>query len=121
MTLAEHIKKSHPLVDNKGLFQDILYGVHLIHSQGFAHSDLKPTNILISETGHPKIADFGLATRKKSYAGFGTFAYAAPEVFDRTKESMTDYKLADVWSLGMIYYFMITGRPPYTIAELMAS
>lgn len=88
--------------------------IQFIHSHHVVHRDLKLGNILISDDMHIKICDFGLSTRIRS-AGekrktvCGTPNYIAPEVLEEQGHS---YEV-DLWSLGVIVYTLLVGRPPY--------
>jgi WD40 repeat protein/serine/threonine protein kinase len=86
-----------------------------VHRNGIVHQDIKPENILFDEDDNAYITDFGIATlrmrstdedRKRS---FGTPAYMSPEAILR--ESITPQ--SDLYSLGILLYEMLTGRPPY--------
>ncbi len=102
----------------------IAEAVSFAHQRGILHRDLKPSNILIDRQGHPHITDFGLAKRVSGAKGVpvgagltlsgsivGTPAYMAPEqvTISRGKPS----PVSDVYSLGIILYEMLTGRPPF--------
>lgn len=98
----------------KPLFKQILETVDYMHSQGVAHRDLKLENIMLDEFGHIKIIDFGFSRFAESGQMFmtpvGSPAYAPPEIIDGEKY---DGKLADLWSLGVILFALITGELPW--------
>ncbi|MBI3407627.1 MAG: serine/threonine protein kinase [Planctomycetes bacterium] len=88
------------------------------HSQGIVHRDLKPGNILLTREGQPKISDFGLAkqlddqsNQTRTGAIIGTPTYMAPE--QAAGESKSVGPQTDVYALGVIFYEMLTGRPPH--------
>ena len=84
------------------------------HGQAVVHRDLKPSNILIDDTCHVKIADFGIAsagsgaesTLTQTGSIVGSPAYLAPE---RAEEMEADNR-CDIYSLGVIAYFMFAGK-----------
>lgn len=87
------------------------------HNQGIVHRDIKPENILLNKNGEVKIADFGLAKLMSSPAPdqpqrekiCGTPQYMAPEQVQRPGE--VDHR-ADIYSLGVVFYQMLTGQLP---------
>lgn len=87
-------------------------GISEIHAAGLAHYDLKPRNIIVTDTYLLKIIDFGIAAHPKGLPGFGTKFYAAPEVGLNNEINVypcgiireIDYQKADVWSAGVIFY-----------------
>ncbi|MFG0320521.1 MAG: serine/threonine-protein kinase [Planctomycetota bacterium JB042] len=85
------------------------------HSKGVIHRDIKPHNILLTETGEPKLADFGLArsvgdhTLSSSRAGGGSPLYMPPEQHDHSRRAD---ERSDLYSLGKTLYHLATGLSP---------
>jgi serine/threonine protein kinase len=107
-----------PARDSAEMVQTLAHAVHAAHERGVIHRDLKPDNVLLTELGSPKIADFGLA--KMMDAGpqhtqtglpLGTPSFMAPE--QARGESGEIGPATDVYALGAILYEMLTGRPPF--------
>lgn len=94
----------------------IAEALHYAHSQGIIHRDIKPSNILMPQEDWPVLADFGLVKHAEEQVGLtqtgtfmGTPSYIAPE---QARDVALDFR-ADMYSLGVIMFEMITGRLPF--------
>jgi serine/threonine-protein kinase len=101
---------------------DIAAGVAAIHKSGVVHRDLKPANILVVDGDHPKITDFGVSrltgqSSSKATTTLGTPLYMSPEAADGGGAIDAP---ADVYSLGVILFEMLTGETPFNGDEPIA-
>lgn len=119
-TLKERIGRPIPWKEAARLLIPIARGLEYAHQQRIVHRDVKPSNILLDPSGIALLTDFGIAkilsdTEETSELttngmGIGTPEYMSPEQF---QGSGVDER-TDIYSLGVIFYEMVTGKKPYT-------
>lgn len=117
-TLKDKIKREAPLPIDTTLriVQEIAGALENAHANNLVHCDIKPHNILINESGHVKVADFGIARATSSstitYTGsiVGSVHYFSPE----QAKGHTISPKSDIYSLGVVMYEMLTGQLPFT-------
>jgi serine/threonine protein kinase len=100
------------------LMAKVARGIAYAHSKGVLHRDLQPGNILLDENGEPMVSDFGLAKwldqtsdLTRTLETLGTPGYIAPEQTKCPASKLTP--AADIYSLGAILFYLLTGRPPF--------
>jgi len=115
-TLKERIRRGRlGAEETLSVAMQIGLGLAEAHSRGIVHRDIKPANIMITKDGVAKILDFGLAKLAgqarltKTSSTLGTVAYMAPE---QVRGEAMDHR-ADVWSLGVVLFEMISGKLPF--------
>ena len=102
-----------PVDDAKLYIAEIGLAISYLHSIGIVYRDLKPENVLLDHNGHVKLVDFGLSKdildNKFTTSFCGTPEYIAPEIIEIKKYG---YEV-DEWALGILFYEMIFGYPPF--------
>lgn len=104
-------------------YRRLLFAVEHCHAHGVIHRDIKPSNIFVEDGGGVRLIDFEVAARRGercSLAGYedtrvGTLPYSAPEqILDPPTAT---YETADIFSLSVVLYEMLTGRIPFDMRE----
>lgn len=120
MSLADLLEQQekHRLTPEEAIpiVEDILNALDYAHRQGIIHRDVKPSNVLLDKNRRAHLIDFGIALavgeKRRTRAGqiLGTSFYMSPEQIVRPRE--IDHR-SDVYSVGCVFYEMLTGRPPF--------
>jgi serine/threonine-protein kinase len=100
------------------IIEGILQALEYSHKEGIVHRDIKPGNIMITDSGDIKVMDFGIAratddigaTMTNTWNVIGTAQYLSPE---QATGELADGR-SDLYSLGCLMYELLTGRPPFT-------
>lgn len=118
-SLENHILENQPTFrDIYVIFQQIVTAVDFCHLNRIAHRDITPCNILLTSKTIVRLADFGLSVPCRDSEGhvilcddyMGHLHYSAPEVLKKTPY---DPLLSDMWSVGVVLYFMVYARVPF--------
>ncbi|MCH8876404.1 MAG: PD40 domain-containing protein [Chloroflexi bacterium] len=116
-TLSQRIMgKALPLDETSRLLHQIASALDYAHGRGVLHRDVKPKNVLLDELGNAYLTDFGIAKILEATidltgdAILGTPKYMSPEQC-RGEKNLTP--ATDVYSLGIVLFEMLTGRPPF--------
>src|SRR5438034_5055846 len=101
----------------------VLQALDYAHRRAIVHRDMKPENVLISDEGNVKVADFGIArlmddtgvggTATKTGTTVGTPQYMSPE---QVSSSKVDGR-SDLYSAGIMFYELVAGQPPFTASD----
>ncbi|XP_071978503.1 serine/threonine-protein kinase 16 [Engystomops pustulosus] len=108
------------------ILHGICLGLKAIHEQGYAHRDLKPTNVLLEDDDRPLLMDLGSMNHSRIEVNGNrqamavqdwaaqrcTISYRAPELFSVDSNCVIDER-TDIWSLGCVLYSMMFGEGPY--------
>jgi predicted ATPase/class 3 adenylate cyclase len=102
---------------------EICDALKYVHNEGILHRDINPSNIFISSDGHAKLMEFGIATKIQSEENEkinldlieGSLTYMSPERTGRTSYVVSDS--SDLYSLGISFYEMLSGKPPFDSSD----
>jgi len=126
-TLRAHLRQPMTLEQFFEIATQCVEAIAAAHRQAIVHCDIKPENIMLTPQGRVKILDFGLAkhlphsdqssTLERTGLFGGTPAYMAPEIL---REQLPDSR-TDIFSLGVVFYEMLTGRHPFSASTPLAT
>ena len=112
-----------PLPQTFAVMHGVLQALDYAHKRAIVHRDMKPENVLLSDEGDVKVADFGIArlmddsgagsTATKTGTTVGTPQYMSPE---QVASSKVDGR-SDLYSAGIVFYELVVGQPPFTASE----
>ncbi|GAX25830.1 polo-like kinase 1 [Fistulifera solaris] len=127
-SLNEMIKRRKRLTEPEAAYflNHLLDSVKFMHDNSVIHRDLKLGNLFLDRDMELKVGDFGLATRvedgdEKRKTICGTPNYIAPEIIQGDKSKRGHSFEVDVWSIGVILYTMLVGKPPYEAKDVKAT
>lgn len=127
-SMNEMIKRRKRLTEPEAAYfmSQLLLAVQYMHENNVIHRDLKLGNLFIDKQLHIKVGDLGLATRvedkdEKRKTICGTPNYIAPEIIQSDKSKRGHSFEVDVWSMGVILYTLLIGKPPYEAKNVKAT
>jgi serine/threonine protein kinase len=118
-TLADYLAGGGRIMPERAIeiAEAVCDALSMAHAHGIIHRDIKPANIMITSKGDVKVTDFGIArvisgadTIAQTAAVLGTASYLSPE----QAQSLPVDQRSDIYSLGVVLYEMVTGRPPFS-------
>ncbi|KAL3664147.1 hypothetical protein V7S43_011029 [Phytophthora oleae] len=114
--LSKRRQRTMSCLNALSVLSQVAAGLAFLHQHGIAHRDISLENIMLHR-GRCKLGDFGLATRTRQGGGrqVGKSYYMAPEI---VAGGPYDPKAADVWSLGITFFIMLTGSPLVSFASM---
>jgi serine/threonine protein kinase len=114
--LALQLNRPERIARLRTVLGEVLDALDFVHGRGFVHRDLKPSNIMVDDARRARIMDFGLVKQLADASALtlsgkvvGTYRYMAPE---QASGRDVDHR-ADLWSVGVILYELLVGRPPF--------
>jgi polo-like kinase 1 len=127
-SMNEMIKRRKQLTEPEAIFfmGQMLMAVRYMHDNNVIHRDLKLGNLFLDKHLNMKVGDLGLATRledkdEKRKTICGTPNYIAPEIIQGDKAKRGHSFEVDVWSMGVILYTLLVGKPPYEAKDVKAT
>jgi eukaryotic-like serine/threonine-protein kinase len=118
--LENRSNKRLDVAEGTRIIKDVLQALDYAHRHGIVHRDVKPSNVLVDHTGWVWLFDFGIAIamgeqrRTRTGLTIGTPLYMSPEQI--TNPRHIDHR-SDVYSVGCLFYELLTGRPPFVKNE----